>query len=87
MKALSGAMRSRAEAVIAAGSDVALHCSGDFAEMCDVAAGVPALGGAASTRFEAAMAVTRTCGDYDQGEAEKALAAVFCGHPGTRESV
>ena len=33
MKALSGAIRDRAEAVIRAGSDVALHCNGDLAEM------------------------------------------------------
>ncbi len=30
MKALSGPMRARAEAVIAAGSDLALHCNGDW---------------------------------------------------------
>ncbi len=33
MKALTGPMRARAEAVIAAGSDLALHCSGDLSEM------------------------------------------------------
>ena len=32
MKALTGSFRSRAEAVIAAGSDIALHCSGDLDE-------------------------------------------------------
>ena len=39
MKALTGPMRARAESVIAAGSDLALHCSGDLAEMREAAAG------------------------------------------------
>ncbi len=38
MKALGGPMRDRASAVIAAGSDIALHCNGDLAEMEAVAA-------------------------------------------------
>ena len=46
MKALRGPMRARAEAVIAAGSDLALHCNGDLAEMRAAAAGVPQLAGA-----------------------------------------
>ncbi len=37
MQALGGSMASRARDVIAAGCDVALHCSGDLAEMREVA--------------------------------------------------
>jgi len=37
MKALGGSMGERAGAVIDAGCDVALHCSGDFGEMREVA--------------------------------------------------
>ncbi len=41
MKALTGSIAERAQAVIAAGSDVALVCSGDLAETEAVAAVVP----------------------------------------------
>ena len=57
MKALSGDMRARAERVIAAGSDLALHCNGDLTEMQAAAAGVPALAGRAQERFAAALAM------------------------------
>jgi beta-N-acetylhexosaminidase len=66
-------MRARAEAVIRAGSDVALHCSGVMAEMEQAAAGVPALEGAALRRFEAAIAVTRQRAEVDIAAAEAAL--------------
>ena len=46
MKALGGPFAERARAVIAAGCDVALHCSGEFAEMVDTASAVPPLDGA-----------------------------------------
>lgn len=74
MKALSGSMRSRAEAVIAAGSDVALHCNGDINEMRDAAAGVPRLTGRALDRFARALAVTRTIAPFDIAAAEQELA-------------
>ena len=37
MEALSGDFGERAAGVVAAGCDVALHCSGDLAEMVAVA--------------------------------------------------
>ncbi len=76
MKALSGTFVERAMAVIAAGSDVALHCSGNFTEMQAVAAGVPALSGRALERFAACIAVTRRLEPFDLAEAEAALAEV-----------
>ena len=79
MKALSGDMCSRAGAVIAAGSDVALHCSGDLAEMQSAAAGVPGLAGRALERFEACIRLTRSRLDFDRGEAEAALGEVVGG--------
>lgn len=87
MHALCGPMHARAEAVIAAGSDVALHCSGVLAEMRDAAAGVPYLSGAARDRFERALAVRRKHAAYDRGEAEAALADVLARHVSRIESV
>lgn len=79
MKALTGSMRQRAEAVIRAGSDVALHCSGDFGEMESAVAGVPWLGGDAARRFDKALEVKRRRVAFDAAEAEEALADVV-GH-------
>jgi beta-N-acetylhexosaminidase len=50
MKALSGSLGARAAAALNAGCDVVLHCSGDLAEMEEVAAAVPLLEGAAAER-------------------------------------
>lgn len=74
MKALGGPMRARAEAVIAAGSDVALHCSGDLAEMEAAAAGCPRLAGAAERRWRACLDVTRRSAQVDVASAEAAIA-------------
>ncbi len=79
MKALTGSFRARAEAVIGAGSDVALHCSGTFAEMEAVLEGVPELTGRALDRFLAAVAATRNVEDFDVAEAEAGLAEVVGG--------
>ncbi|MEQ1651793.1 MAG: beta-N-acetylhexosaminidase [Hyphomicrobium sp.] len=81
MKALAGAMRARAEAVIAAGSDVALHCNGDITEMREAAAGVPRLESAAKARFVRAFAVTRKAQRQDVAEAERLLAALMAQNP------
>jgi beta-N-acetylhexosaminidase len=51
MKALSGSFVERARDVIAAGCDVVLHCSGDFAEMVGTASATPPLDGVAAERF------------------------------------
>jgi beta-N-acetylhexosaminidase len=80
MKALAGPMRTRAEAVIAAGSDVALHCNGQMAEMRAAAEGVPKLAGAAKARFERAFAVTRNADPHDVAEAERLLAVLMGGN-------
>ena len=51
MKALGGPFADRARSVIAAGCDVALHCSGELAEMIEVEGAVPKLEGLAAERF------------------------------------
>jgi beta-N-acetylhexosaminidase len=77
MKALSGPMRRRAEAVIAAGSDLALHCNGDLDEMRAAAAGVPALDGRAKERFAAACSCAARREAYDKDEALRLLAGLI----------
>ena len=56
MQALGGPFAERAAAVIAAGCDVALHCSGELAEMREVAGAVPPLDGIRAERFAHACA-------------------------------
>jgi len=56
MSALAGSFAERAAGVLAAGCDVALHCSGDMAEMEAVAGAVGAIGAQARARLDRAMA-------------------------------
>jgi beta-N-acetylhexosaminidase len=56
MEALAGDFASRAAGVVAAGCDVALHCSGDMEEMVAVASAVPAMGAEGEARLARAMA-------------------------------
>jgi beta-N-acetylhexosaminidase len=56
MHALSGDFGARARGAIAAGCDVALHCSGAMEEMVAVARDVGSLGAQAKQRLERAMA-------------------------------
>ena len=59
MEALRGGFGERAAGVVAAGCDVALHCSGKMDEMVAVAAAVPALSTEGHDRLARAMAGTR----------------------------
>lgn len=58
MGALAGTPGARAGAAVAAGCDVALHCTGALAEMEDVAAALGAMTGTAADRLARAMART-----------------------------
>ncbi|WP_072376609.1 beta-N-acetylhexosaminidase [Hyphomicrobium sp. NDB2Meth4] len=87
MKALSGPMRQRAEAVIAAGSDLALHCNGDMAEMVDAAEGSGRLEGRAKERFDTALNITKATQPFDSAAAEAQLAKVLAFAAGSAESV
>jgi beta-N-acetylhexosaminidase len=69
MQALGGSKGNRAAEVIAAGCDVALHCSGDLAEMRDVAGMVPPLAGMSAERFARAWARLREPEPFDAGAA------------------
>lgn len=59
MEALKGDFASRAAGVIAAGCDVALHCSGNMDEMVAVASAVPPMSAEGHERLVRAMAATR----------------------------
>ena len=73
MEALAGDMGSRAAGVVAAGCDVALHCSGKLDEMIAVAEAVPAMSAEGEARLARAMAATRVDSD-DEPQFAEALA-------------
>lgn len=77
MQALSGPMRARSEAVMAAGSDLALHCNGELPEMLAAAEGAGTLEGRAKARFDAAIEITRRADPFEIGAAEAQLARVL----------
>lgn len=59
MKALSGSLRERAAAALAAGCDIALHCNGKLDEMEAVAEAASVLSGSSRRRAENALARLR----------------------------
>lgn len=79
MKALPGSFSEKAEALFAAGVDVALHCNGDLDEARAVAAAAPALAGATAARLTRARAALRAT-DFDPvdaaAELDRRLAAI-----------
>lgn len=77
MKALDGTLGERAASVLAAGSDVVLHCNGNMAEMEAVAAACPVLEGAPLARLDTAMAVLQRREPFEQQLAEAAIARVL----------
>lgn len=77
MKALTGTFANRTRAVIAAGSDLALHCNGVLAEMEEVAGAAPTLEGGGLRRFRAALSVLERHEPYDSVKAETQLALVL----------
>ena len=77
MEALAGPVETRAAAVLAAGCDLALHCSGRIAEMMAVAGAVGELEGRAGERFLAALAQRRAPEAFDASQAMEALAEVL----------
>jgi beta-N-acetylhexosaminidase len=77
MEALSGTIRARSRAALAAGCDVVLHCNGRFDEMCEVAEAVPPLEGAAARRASAALAWRRSAPEIDEADARRRFAAMM----------
>ncbi len=74
MRALSGSFEERTRACLAAGCDLALHCSGDLDEMAAVGEAAPHLSGVALARFEAALAMAKEPEPFAVAEAEDARA-------------
>ncbi len=77
MSALTGTPAERAQAVIAAGCDVALHCSGKLADMAKAAEAVPELSAAALVRLEDAFGRLQAPAAFDQDRAESWLKKVL----------
>ncbi|PZU10669.1 beta-N-acetylhexosaminidase [Sphingomonas sp.] len=69
MHALQGDFGDRAFGVIAAGCDVALHCSGDMGEMIACADAVPAITAEGRVRLDRAMATIAAPGTAEPFEA------------------
>jgi beta-N-acetylhexosaminidase len=77
MGALSGTLRERTRAALAAGCDVALHCNGRLDEMRAVAAESPVLAGEAGRRAEAALAARHAPQEIDLVAAREKFAALM----------
>ncbi len=77
MGALSGTMQERARAVLDAGCDVALHCSGNLEQMEAVASAASVLSGEAARRFAAAQARITPPLPFDEARAESLLAEIL----------
>lgn len=68
MKALSGDFSARARSIFSAGCDMVLHCNGVMSEMQAVVEAVPALGGDARRRADAAMAAFAPADASDEAQ-------------------
>jgi beta-N-acetylhexosaminidase len=76
MNALQGSFAERAEAIFAAGLDVALHCNGNLDEAGAVASVAPPLAGKAALRADAALAAIHAPEPLDLARARADLAAI-----------
>jgi len=77
MGALAGTMAERTAAVLDAGCDAALHCSGELEAMQEIAAAARPLDDAALARFARVGASRRRPGAFDRAAAEARLAALI----------
>ena len=77
MGALSGTLRGRTRAALAAGCDVGLHCNGRLDEMREVAAESPVLAGQAARRAAVALAARKPPQAIDLAAARERFAALM----------
>jgi beta-N-acetylhexosaminidase len=83
MGALSGSIRERSRASLAAGCDLVLHCNGRLDEMREVAAEAPELAGEPARRAAAALAMRKAPAALDIAEARREFADLMGDHMGT----
>lgn len=79
MNALTGGFDERTYRALVAGCDVALHCSGDMAEMQEVARGSRALEGDAARRADAVLDRIAPPSDFDAEQGAVRLAHLMNG--------
>lgn len=77
MQALRGAVTERAQAALAAGCDLVLHCNGDMTEMEALADICPPLAGISAQRSVAALAARRGPDPVDLGALEAEYRALL----------
>jgi beta-N-acetylhexosaminidase len=82
MGALAGPIAERVRRSLAAGCDFVLHCNGNFAEMQEVAANCPPLGGAALERTERALRSRTAPQALDAGAARAEFTELVSGRAG-----
>ena len=73
MNALVGSIAERTKALVAAGCDMVLHCSGELGEMQQVAREAPELSGKALERARAALASRKAAMPFDRAAAQAEL--------------
>src|SRR5215467_10282386 len=73
MNALAGSIAERTKALLAAGCDMVLHCSGELAEMHQVAGETPELSGKPLQRAKAALASRKGPKSFDRAAARAEL--------------
>jgi beta-N-acetylhexosaminidase len=79
MGALSGSIGARAEAALAAGCDLVLHCNGNMGEMIEVARATPPLSAAALRRLADAEAHRPSPTPFDRATAEARFRELMAG--------
>lgn len=77
MKALQGTYREKAEATLAAGCDLVLHCNGKMEEMIEVAKGTATMTTEALRRADAAWAQLPQPASVDRAAMESELASLL----------
>jgi beta-N-acetylhexosaminidase len=73
MRALGGTLGERARQALAAGCDLALHCSGDRGEMEEVIAAAAPVTTEVAARLARGEAMRRSPGEFDRAAAERRL--------------
>ena len=82
MRALAGGLGERARLALAAGCDLVLHCSGNRAEMEEIAAAARPLSATGAARLARAAAMRRPPAAFDRQETERRFDALCAGAPG-----